>query len=62
MNITSGTPVQLPDGRYGVVIPSAYRLSGRVRVKIQGGRKVWLKEDECVRAYAIEEATDVTAS
>ena len=60
MNIASGTPIKLPDGRYGLVIPSAYRLNGRVRVKIQGGRKVWLKEEECVRAYASEE-TDLSA-
>ncbi len=56
MSITFGTPVKLPDGRNGVVIPSAYRLCGRVRVKIQGGRKVWLPEEVCVPTYEFEES------
>ena len=55
MTITFGTPVKLPDGRSGVVIPSAYRIYGRVRVKVKGGRKVWIHEDDCVPTYEPEE-------
>lgn len=54
MAIAFGTPITLPDGRSGVVIPSAYRLCGRVRVKVQGGRKVWLSEDDCVPTYDLK--------
>jgi hypothetical protein len=59
MTITVGTPIKLPDGRNGVVIPSAYRLHGRVRIKVQGGRKIWLQEDDCVPTYEFEESAMV---
>lgn len=56
MAITLGTSVRLPDGRNGIVIPSAYFLQGRVRVKVKGGRKVWISEDECTPVYISEKS------
>lgn len=60
MALAFGTPITLPDGRSGVVIPSAYRLYGRVRVKVHGGRKVWLSEDDCVPTYELQVGQHLT--
>ena len=47
MTIIPGTPVKLPDGRSGVVIPSHLWQRDRVFVKVKSGRKRWFKVDEC---------------
>ncbi|MBF2027424.1 MAG: hypothetical protein IGS48_11735 [Oscillatoriales cyanobacterium C42_A2020_001] len=47
MSILPGTPVKLPNGRDGVVIPSPHLTPGRVLVKVKTGRKRWFKVDEC---------------
>ncbi len=48
MTIIPGTPVKLPDGRDGVVIPAPLWSRDRVLVKVKGGRKWWYKVSECV--------------
>jgi hypothetical protein len=47
MTIIPGTPVKLPDGRDGVVIPAPFWFRDRVLVKVKRGRKSWFKVDEC---------------
>ena len=48
MAIVPGTPVKLPDGREGVVIPPPVRTRDRVLVKVKGGRKAWFSIAECI--------------
>lgn len=48
MTIIPGTPVKLPDGRDGVVIPAPLWSRDRVLVKVKGGRKWWYKVSECI--------------
>jgi hypothetical protein len=47
MSIVLGTPVKLPDGREGVVIPASIWSRNLVLVKVKGGRKSWFKVTEC---------------
>jgi len=48
MSLLPGTPVILPNGRDGVVIPSPQVARGRVLVKVKTGRKRWFKVEECI--------------
>ncbi|MGQ9873038.1 hypothetical protein [Leptodesmis sp.] len=48
MTILPGTPVKLPNGRDGVVIPSSRITPGRVLVKVKTGRRRWFRVDECI--------------
>lgn len=48
MSLLPGTPVILPNGRNGIVIPSPQVARGRVLVKVKTGRKRWFKVEECV--------------
>jgi hypothetical protein len=53
MVLAPGTPVKLPDGREGVVIPTPVRSSrGLVLVKVKKGRKSWFKIDECTPTFS----------
>lgn len=48
MSLLPGTPVILPNGRDGIVIPSPQVARGRVLVKVKTGRKRWFKVEECI--------------
>lgn len=48
MTIVAGTPVRLPDGREGVIVPPPIFSRNRVLVKVKGGRKRWFSVSECV--------------
>ena len=48
MSLLPGTPVVLPNGRDGIVIPSPQATRGRVLVKVKTGRKRWFKVEECI--------------
>ena len=48
MSLLPGTPVTLPNGRDGIVIPSPQIARGRVLVKVKTGRKRWFKVEECI--------------
>ncbi|MDX2097428.1 MAG: hypothetical protein SFW36_06590 [Leptolyngbyaceae cyanobacterium bins.59] len=52
MSILPGTPVKLPDGRDGVVLPAPWCTRDRVFVKLRGGRKRWCKLSDCIPALA----------
>lgn len=52
MTIVPGTPVKLPDGRDGVVIPPPVRARDRVLVKVKGGRKAWFSIAECTPTFS----------
>ncbi|MBD1909110.1 MULTISPECIES: hypothetical protein [unclassified Leptolyngbya] len=52
MTIVPGTPVKLPDGRDGIVIPPPISSRDRVLVKVKGGKKVWFGVDECVPVFS----------
>ncbi len=52
MSLLPGTPVTLPNGRDGVVIPSPQTTRGRVLVKVKTGRKRWFRVEECIVATA----------
>jgi hypothetical protein len=51
MSIVPGTPVKLPDGREGVVIPASVWPRDLVLVKVKGGRKSWFKVTECTPTF-----------
>jgi hypothetical protein len=48
MSLIPGTPVTLPNGRDGIVIPSPQVARGRVLVKVKTGRKRWFKLEDCI--------------
>ncbi|MDX2240189.1 MAG: hypothetical protein NW224_05855 [Leptolyngbyaceae cyanobacterium bins.302] len=48
MSLLPGTPVTLPNGRDGIVIPSPQFTRERVLVKVKTGRKRWFKVEECI--------------
>jgi hypothetical protein len=53
MVLAPGTPVRLPDGREGMVIPTPVTAPrGLVLVKVKKGRKSWFKVDECTPAFS----------
>jgi hypothetical protein len=52
MTIALGTPVTLPDGRQGVVIPAPVSVRDRVLVKVKAGNKVWCRVEDCTLAVA----------
>ncbi|HEY9624321.1 MAG TPA: hypothetical protein V6C78_28455 [Crinalium sp.] len=51
MRIVPGTPVSLPNGRHGVVVPPPFCSRDRLLVKVKGGRKSWFKENECIPTF-----------
>ncbi len=53
MSLLPGTPVTLPNGRDGIVIPSPQVARGRVLVKVKTGRKRWFKVEECIVSTAM---------
>lgn len=52
MTIVPGTPVKLPNGRDGVVVPAPFCARDRVLVKVKSGKKSWFSVDDCIPTFS----------